>query len=875
MNTINKLSFLLGTCFFLCLSACHDAGDYAEEIEDGKLVLSYQVDGGMQASTYALAAETHECRIDDVYILFFRASSHATNPNVYVDYTRIGVAASTPTGNERVTLPMGEDVNDEWQLLILANFDANTFLDGETSVDNFFANKVASKTYSDARQYLMGSFDQDTGMDAPLAMAASFTKVASTNLANITFKRRVARIDVSNSAGNFIFETVQIWNARTHGYLFDQGGSYVSGSSSGDFCNYDAQVVNATADVAQAELYAFPNFVVTPGIRDHETTCLIIGGKYNGSATTTYYRVNVCPASGQQALKANSAYTINITNVTAAGEADPNDAYENSQLNIDYTLNQWDDSFLGTYVFDKDGNGLAVSQRTVIFSQKGEQTVELEVFTIQSGTSPIAGSWTVGAPQGVDAASFSSQKVATPADRYLTVTTKNDNETLTDRTAVVNVSWGTINLPVSLTQLDLNSSTTGIKATPSDLWFSAIGGTKEICVNLQGNFPGATRADLSTGILYKGLESGWLALSAGSTADVPSSGLFYYTLTASALVSSVRDADIKFVLTKGGVVSTAQVSVTQTTIGDSYIRQSTMYMLEKSGHYSYINRGVLTDHYLKTLGLPSAQSTPNHLHFALISHDQIKYKMNIHSSVGWKIVAPGYAGSRLNFSMTEDPGDAQNMRTIEITATADYLTGWDGEFTVEYDDGYKEMFEVHQRGVLATLEKYANGAVDGKMYYYETFYMNGRLWLDRNIGASVGQEGTKGFYSTLDTGIPSDPNAQGFPFARAYAAAACPAGFRMPTYDEWKWVYDTMVWSTALGNESSGGVPYRFVWYITYSSSPDDEKWYIPHAYRGRDAYYWADDKGFLHINARYGEKNLYTLDNAGGELPIRCIQSN
>ena len=134
MKTINNLSLLLATCLLLCLNACHEQEDYGEDIQDGKLVLNYQVDGGMQAPTYGVASEAHECRIDDVYTLFFRSSTHS-DPNKYVGYSRTAVAAVTSTGSVRVTLPDGEKADDEWQLLFLANFDSQAFLDGAGSID--------------------------------------------------------------------------------------------------------------------------------------------------------------------------------------------------------------------------------------------------------------------------------------------------------------------------------------------------------------------------------------------------------------------------------------------------------------------------------------------------------------------------------------------------------------------------------------------------------------------------------------------------------------------------------------------------------------------------------------------------------------------
>ncbi|WP_044165814.1 hypothetical protein [Bacteroides reticulotermitis] len=56
----------------LCLSACHEQEDYGEDIQDGKLVLNYQVDGGMQASTYGVAPKHMNAGLM-MYILFSSA----------------------------------------------------------------------------------------------------------------------------------------------------------------------------------------------------------------------------------------------------------------------------------------------------------------------------------------------------------------------------------------------------------------------------------------------------------------------------------------------------------------------------------------------------------------------------------------------------------------------------------------------------------------------------------------------------------------------------------------------------------------------------------------------------------------------------------
>ncbi|MBB4043428.1 uncharacterized protein (TIGR02145 family) [Bacteroides reticulotermitis] len=664
--------------------------------------------------------------------------------------------------------------------------------------------------------------------------------------------------------------------------MFDEGGSYVSSATGDNFRNYDEQVVNAAAGVVQAKLYAFPNVSLTPAMRDEETTCLIIGGKYNGSSTTTYYRVNVCPAAGQQSLKANGAYTVNITNVTAAGETDPGDAYDHTQLRMDYTLNEWDDSFLGTYVFDKDGNGLAVSQREVVFSEKGNQTVQLEVFTIRSSTAPISGNWTVGTPQGADAASFSSQKVS--GNRYLRVTALNKNETATDRAAVVTVSWGSINLNINLTQLNPTSYMGGIKLQPSDLWFMMAGGTKEICVNLQGNFSGITRADITTSVLYPGSDTGWLTLGPGTTPDNLAAGLLYYNVRASNNASALsRLADIKFVVAQGVLIATAQASVTQSTTAptDPLVRQLTMRLLEKTGS-TYTDKGLVSENFQLFKGLPTGQSTAKDLHFSIISCDYLKYKMIIHSSQAWKIVPTGYAATGLTFSQMNDPGDKNNKKEVYISATSDLLTGWDGAFYLEYEDGVQVEFSVHQQGVFGTLVAHSGGA-DGSIYYYGTFLMNNKLWLDRNIGAIVGQDGIKGYFSNQpNTGITSVTDAKGVYLTRAQANTACPPGFRLPKRTagsgEWDWVYNEMKWSTATGNAASGGVSYKNVWYVTYSENPL-KRWFLPvcghsSATTLTSGDYWSQEVGYLYFYSNNGGKSLNTSDTSFG-LSVRCVRGS
>lgn len=863
------------------LSCSNEKLNIPEENGSNVLTLNYQVDGGVEGQTYALTSEPHECQVNEVYTLFFRASDHATEPNKYAGYSRTIVSSTASSGNARVSLPEGESVEDAWQLLFLANFDRNAFLDGEADVKSWLGNKVSGLTFDEAKKYLTACFGKTTGLATSFPMASSMTKNASDYVTHITFRRRVARIDVSNSAGNFIFETAQVWNVRTRGYLFDEAGISVNGSSEGDFVSYNDQNVTALSGALQAKLYAFPNYVAIPTMQDHETTCLIIGGKYNGSSVTTYYRINVSAPNRGQLLKANSAYTINITNVTGEGETDPNDAYDRTQLKMDYLFNEWENTFLGTYEFDKDGNGLAVAQRNVIFSEKGGQVIELEVYTIPSPTNPISTEWSVGSVTGTNAANFTAERGTGVAKRYVRVSTLSDNAVAVNRQAAVSVVWGNISIPVNLTQLNPMSLMGGIKVNPNLLWFPKAGNTKEICVNLQGNFSGIAREDIAARILYTGTETGWLTLLPGTTADDPVAGIYYFKVTADQVVSGQRSANIKFVVTKGSVVATAQVGVDQTiTDQDSpnFIRQLSVYIYEKQTDNTYKSY-LFYDRFSSFKGLPNGHSGANYLHFSTIGYGSLKYNLRIQSSMAWKIVPSISAGTNLSFDKMSDAGDEFNSKSVWITANKDVALAWSGSFYVEYENGDRTDYVVYQEGILAVLP------TDNQVYFYKTMMMNGKMWLDRNLGATVGQDGLNGYFSnqgTDNTGVTCDTKAKGVYLTREQADIACPSGFRLPKRTdgsgEWDWVYNNVKWSTAIGVDLYGtGTKCKYVHYVTLSVDPK-AYWLVPicgsSGYPGlQSTSYRSMEVGGIYLNAITGGFSWETSDNSS-QLPVRCVRN-
>ena len=929
MKTINKLSFLLASCFLLCLSGCYEHEDYGSEIQDGKLELKFQVVGGMQVSTYGIPGETHENKIDEVYTLFFNSSSHATNANAYVGYTRTNVSASTAAGTARVSLPQGVKLNEEYQLIFLANFKDNAFLDGESGVADLLDNKVAYKTYTEALQYLQVTSTGDTPprMGSPLAMSAQIDKAADAKSVDVRFKRRMARVDLNNSAtSNFKLVSVRVWNAREQGYMFDseEGGSAVPDDGS-IIKTYDDPVVVADGDVeVKGRLYAYPNFVEAPEIGDEKTTCLIIGGKYDNSATTTYYRVNVCPAESQQVLEANGAYIINITKVHSAGEDTEEGAYQ-GPLKMDYEINEWDDEFLGIYVFDKDGNGLAVSQRKVIFSKEAGQSVQLEVFKIKGPKNPLTEDWVVQPLTGTDAVHFSTNKDAPVGDReYITVSTVTENDTPLNRNATFDVTWGNIKIEISLVQLTPGCLSSMITLVPDTLIYYMDADTKQICLNLQGDFTGITREHIKEAIIYADSNSGWLTLTKNTAKDDPSAGVYYYNVAATKFAAGgERLANLKFVVTQGDVIMTAQAPVKQM----AFVRNLSINLLErdKEDTSQYNDKGDMFANANLIKGLPEETRGTNHLHFAFTEHEQVKYELTLKASENWTIVHDGSAlCTALSFGATEGAADVETTFELSVTEDCD-MSGREGAFYIKYANGEQDEFYVHQHGVYSTLGRYrVTGSTtalseDKDIYYYGAFKIGEWLWLDRNLGATIGQNvevgadekaSSEGYYSIIHHSKNSEEyKGRGRHFMWAAAEIACPPGFRLPTGDksdgsgegEWDWIYRNTI-SSGVEGDPAPGFDELHIFCVVDATSTPKRKWMLPHSeaakykdwisFEGSTSYYWAtshreedsDPIKFFHMTFRYNgqvDPPVYKaeLDIFGAAegwtagYSVRCIQ--
>ena len=102
-----------------------------------------------------------------------------------------------------------------------------------------------------------------------------------------------------------------------------------------------------TGGAVTQTIYIPESRIMTPIGTPHSLhrTVVIIGGRFNGSLQTTYYRVDFAQTSNGARtfidVLRNHLYLINIANVRGHGESCPREAYYATSVNMDVVINEW------------------------------------------------------------------------------------------------------------------------------------------------------------------------------------------------------------------------------------------------------------------------------------------------------------------------------------------------------------------------------------------------------------------------------------------------------------------------------------------------------------------------------------------------------
>lgn len=478
-GTILSTMLVLAAC-----SSCERLDDSSKLESSRTITLKYKV-APMDVSTYANPS-ADEMKVNSLLVLFFNAGGgkyvgYATNPTI--------VKTMNDVAGVPLTLPTGVSVGSSYDVLVIANCLSGGYgFPNDMEVSSYIPYIAENKTAEEVAASLY--------VTLPTAAAAissdnllmwgikSNVQVSATPSVDVVLGRSIVRLDVVNTAADFVVNSVMVYNGASSVAPF----SAVTPSSR----------INYTKEYSfmdqKATLYFFPSSVAECKQNDTKTTCLIVKGQYNGNQTATYYRANLVFKGSNQNLEKNKLYTLTISSVSGDGFANAGDAYASSKSKIAYSLtSDWENTNDYNPATVTDGiSSIWVSNRKVSLSF--EKDVSDNITIVATGGS-VAVTENLG---WLD---------VTSSDNITYTLKTNSANTATDRTGTVTFTVGGVSLAVNVTQWAILLSEKSL--TVNDGTAEVGGGDVTIPVITSGNGIDFSHSAL-TGL------SGWTITKSGS-----------------------------------------------------------------------------------------------------------------------------------------------------------------------------------------------------------------------------------------------------------------------------------------------------------------------------------------------------------------------
>jgi hypothetical protein len=242
-----------------------------------------------------------------------------------------------------------------------------------------------------------------TGDDATIPMWGETGELVITStpasLPATTLLRALARVTVTvddATRAKFTLSSVRLYNTNTAGRVVPDAGNLeamkataptLPGNPGERAGAENATLYNETTDFTVAGV-SMLNAIYT---FEREATAmypvtLVVGGKYDGSGTETYYKIVLATGATFTPvdLLRNHSYNVTITGVDKEGWTTPELAYDNQPENMEATILPWDDNDYGEITFDKF-HSLAVNKSLFEFHAGGGTDI-LEILTDYDGT---------------------------------------------------------------------------------------------------------------------------------------------------------------------------------------------------------------------------------------------------------------------------------------------------------------------------------------------------------------------------------------------------------------------------------------------------------------------------------------------------------
>lgn len=304
------------------LAACSDDSAQVMPAEgDGTLTISYTIPGSkVQSRAGEVTSTEAESKVARMDLIYFASDVHS-NGDFVAHQAVTGTAYDLRKNTFTVTPPAGVQEASAYQVLIIANLDK--YMNSSGIAD--YCKKFTSynQAWNELRAPLANTNGKYTYPDE-LLMSGTAVKPAGKSELSFELLRAAVRIDVKVAENkNLLIENIQLYNLPATVPFFRTGEVGSEGS---------LYTEGAPNDAGQkATLYTFENIldVTDPLARINRAACLLLQVSKNSSGyeTNNWYRVDLNIVNDMQQLKRNHVYTVTLTDVTAAGAATKEEAY--------------------------------------------------------------------------------------------------------------------------------------------------------------------------------------------------------------------------------------------------------------------------------------------------------------------------------------------------------------------------------------------------------------------------------------------------------------------------------------------------------------------------------------------------------------------
>lgn len=714
-RVVNIVLLVLLTALLSCQKEVEDGAQRAGE----KVSLSYtiaEMGGGTYSSSVSATAD--ERSINNVLLLFFSSSD-----KTYKGYAKVDDCSPSTTvfGSIDYVLPTSVKKTDKCDVLVFANYmdyvmggDVDQWLvDCGVSLSTMISEVDMNLKVDAGRDFIAKKLPMYGKIEDGLASALS-----------VELTRQVAKVVVtlSSSVSNFTLQGAHMYNASSVCHP-------VTGTSSGEVVDL-ISLKSKVVDGDYIELYTFPRGTSTVAAQnDNNTSCIIVKGSYNGSSSSTYYRINFALTSRRlQSILPNKYYSVQIDGVAGDGYSSPALAKGASDSKISYTLGGiWGEPLTGGVV--KNGTDeLSVSERRVelSFEKDASRVIEVSSNNVVNISKPTGFGWLDW--------SYASGKltISTSSANFST----SGSVSASDREGYVNVTAGSITIPIKVIQkglraedkrLEVWGATEGV--LPNLNFANAYeGGSVQINVKTSGNSIGSSSVNLKlNGTSYTGSE--WSFSSTGN--------VYNLSFPAQPNTTSTLPRVFSFEI-KSGDGLTRNISLVQPA------RPATLTMSLGDPDGLFSRNGDLTGR--------TFEFNTSYGGFA----------------AGCVTLQPSGSG----FALAATPSIDGNKCSFAIKAEPQYVYGAPRRavmVTVAAINGQKYTFKLEQEAVVV-----ASGTENVKLAGSSVY------WFNRNDGAA------SSLYYINQKGGAAGTNydATGFASYSGFTGAVCPPGYRLPVKQE-------------------------------------------------------------------------------------------